>query len=423
MRAYIEMEGESMGHPVNVFSEIGKLDAVLLKRPGREIENLVPDYLERLLFDDIPALSVAQREHDAFAEVLRGQGAEVLYLEKLTEEALDTNPILRGQFVDEMLQESGHTVGGYEVFIREYLLSLSTADLVDTVMSGLRKNEIEAPGTKGLQDLMDRRYPFYLDPMPNLYFTRDPAASMGNGFTLNRMANEARRRESLFMTYILRYHPRFAGEEVPVWLDRNQHYHMEGGDELILSNDTLAIGVSQRTSAPAIENLARNLFARNSGFTKVLAFEIPETRAFMHLDTVFTMVNYNQFTIHPAIQNEAGGLNIFSIEADATSPRGLKFTHSADLVGTLKTALHQDDLDLIPCGGGDPLVAAREQWNDGSNTLAVAPGVVVTYDRNYASNEVMREHGLEVHEIIGSELARGRGGPRCMSQPVLRQDI
>jgi arginine deiminase len=270
---------------------------------------------------------------------------------------------------------------------------------------------------------MARRYPFYLDPMPNLYFTRDPAASMGYGMTLNRMANEARRRESLFMTYILRYHPRFAAQEVPVWLDRNQHYWMEGGDELILSRKTIAVGVSQRTSAPAIENLARNLFSRQSDIQKILAFEIPETRAFMHLDTVFTQVNYNQFTIHPAIQNEAGGLNIYAIEADAESPRGLSFKHSDDLEGTLKSALAVDELDLIPCGGGDPLVAAREQWNDGSNTLAAAPGVVVTYDRNYASNEVMREHGLEVHEIIGSELARGRGGPRCMSQPILREDI
>ncbi|MDR1412716.1 MAG: arginine deiminase [Actinomycetes bacterium] len=412
-----------MSHPINVFSEIGKLEAVLLKRPGREIENLVPDYLERLLFDDIPALSVAQREHDAFADVLRKQGAEVLYLEALTVEALDTNPVLRAQFVDEILQESGHTVGGYEVFIREYLLSLSTKDLVDTIMSGLRKNEIEAPGTKGLQDLMDRRYPFYLDPMPNLYFTRDPAASIGHGMTLNRMANEARRRESLFMAYILRYHPRFAGHEVPVWLDRNQNYWMEGGDELVLARGTIAVGVSQRTSAPAIENLARNLFSRQKDIKQILAFEIPETRAFMHLDTVFTQVNYNQFTIHPAIQNEAGGLNIYSIMADPNSPRGLKFTHSDDLEGMLKSALGVDDLDLIPCGGGDPLVAAREQWNDGSNTLAVAPGVVCTYDRNYASNEAMREHGLEVHEIIGSELARGRGGPRCMSQPILRADI
>jgi len=409
--------------PIHVYSEIGNLEAVLLKRPGKEIENLVPDHMARLLFDDIPALPVAQKEHDAFAQVLRDHGAEVLYLEELSAQALDTDPAVRELFVSDILEESGYTVGGYEEFIRAYLLSLSSAELVDTVMCGLRKCEVETPGTKGLQDLMDRRYPFYLDPMPNLYFTRDPSASIGNGMTINRMANRARHRESLFTSYILKYHPDFADKDVPIWLDRDQHHSMEGGDELVLTKNTIAIGVSQRTAAPAIENLARSLFARQKDITCVLAFEIPETRAFMHLDTVFTMVNYNQFTIHPAIQNDSGGLNIYALTADLESPRGLRFTHSDDLVGTLKKTLNVDELDLIPCGGGDPLVAAREQWNDGSNTLAVAPGVVVTYARNYVSNELMRKHGLTVIEITGSELVRGRGGPRCMSQPIRRADI
>jgi len=290
-------------------------------------------------------------------------------------------------------------------------------------MCGIRKCMLDAPGVKSLQDLMDRRYPFYLDPMPNLYFTRDPAASIGSGMTLNRMYAQARRRESLFMKYVLKYHPRFAQHDVPVWLDRDQNSHIEGGDELVLTSDTVAIGVSQRTSATAIENLARNLFARQKHITRVLALEIPETRAFMHLDTVFTMVHYNQFTIHPAIQNDDGGLNIYTLEADDSAPRGLSFTHNDDLAGTLKKVLGVDELDLIPCGGGDPLVAAREQWNDGSNTLAIAPGVVVTYSRNYVSNELMRQHGLEVIEITGSELSRGRGGPRCMSQPLRRECV
>lgn len=410
-------------HPISVHSEIGKLEAVLVKRPGRELENLTPDYMERLLFDDIPALPVAQKEHDDFAAVLRDNGAEVLYLEELSAEALDAGEGAREAFVEDILLESSHTVGGYEDFIGEYLLSLPSDKLVDEVMCGIRKCKVDAPGVKGLQDLMDRRYPFYLDPMPNLYFTRDPAASMGHGMTINRMYAVARQRESLFMQYVLKFHPRFAPYDVPVWLDRDQTYHIEGGDELVLTTDTVAIGVSQRTSAPAIENLARSLFARQNGITRVLALEIPETRAFMHLDTVFTMVNYNQFTIHPAIQNDDGGLNIYTLEADPDSPRGLSFTHNDDLRGTLKDVLGVDELDLIPCGGGDPLVAAREQWNDGSNTLAIAPGKVVTYSRNYVSNDLMREHGLEVLEITGSELSRGRGGPRCMSQPIVRAAV
>jgi len=412
-----------MGHPINVYSEIGKLETVLVKRPGRELENLTPEHMERLLFDDIPALPVAQQEHDDFAKLLADNGAEVLYLEKLSAEALDAKDGVREAFVADILRESGHTVGGYEELVRQYLLSLSSAQLIDEVMCGIRKCSLESTGAKGLQDLMDRRYPFYLDPMPNLYFTRDPAASIGHGMTLNRMYAEARRRESLFMKYVLNCHPRFAAHDVPVWLDRDQSYWIEGGDELVLTKDTIAVGVSQRTSAPAIENLARNLFARQSGIKRVLALEIPETRAFMHLDTVFTMVNYNQFTIHPAIQNDDGGLNIYTVEADSDSSRGLKFTHNDDLVGTLKSVLNVDELDLIPCGGGDPLVAAREQWNDGSNTLAIAPGVVVTYSRNYVSNELMRRHGLTVLEITGSELSRGRGGPRCMSQPIRRAEV
>jgi len=412
-----------MSSPISVFSEIGKLETVLLKRPGRELENLTPDHMERLLFDDIPALPVAQEEHDEFAKVLTDNGAEVLYLEKLSAEALDAASEVREKFVADMLRESAHTVGGYEDLVSEYLLDLPSAQLIDEVMCGIRKCSLGDPDTKGLQDLMGRRYPFYLDPMPNLYFTRDPAASIGHGMTLNRMYATARRRESLFMKYVLAYHPRFADHDIPVWLDRDQGYWIEGGDELVLSSDTIAIGVSQRTSAGAIENLARNLFARQKEIKCVLAFEIPETRAFMHLDTVFTMVNYNQFTIHPAIQNDDGGLNIYALKADPDSPRGLSFTYSNDLVGTLKNVLGVDELDLIPCGGGDPLVAAREQWNDGSNTLAIAPGVVVTYSRNYVSNELMRNHGLTVLEITGSELARGRGGPRCMSQPIRREAV
>ena len=412
-----------MDQPIHVYSEIGKLKTVLLKRPGREIEKLMPDYLERLLFDDIPFLPVAQKEHDGFAQILRDQGAEVLYLENLTAEALDTEDGLRERFVDEMLHESGTTVGGYEELIRAYLLSLDSHALVDTLMTGLRKQEVEGSGDKGLQDLMERRYPFYLDPMPNLYFTRDPAASIANGMTINRMTMTARRRESLFMRYVLKHHPRFAPHNVPIWLDRDQHYNIEGGDELVLSRETIAVGVSQRTSAPAIENLARNLFNRQETVKRVLALEIPESRAFMHLDTVFTMVNYNQFTVHPAILTSDGKMNVFTLEKDEDSPRGLSFTHSTDLAGTLKKHLHQDELDLIPCGGGDPVVAAREQWNDGSNTLAVAPGVVVTYDRNVVSNQVLREHGMTVLELEGSEISRGRGGPRCMSQPLIREDI
>jgi arginine deiminase len=163
--------------------------------------------------------------------------------------------------------------------------------------------------------------------------------------------------------------------------------------------------------------------SRQDVIKQVLAIEIPESRAFMHLDTVFTMVNYNQYTIHPHILDAAGAINVYTITCDAKSPRGVKIVPSTDLVAALKKATGQKEIDLIPCGGGDSIEAAREQWNDGSNTLTVAPGIVVTYQRNRASNDAMRAHGLRVLEIVGSELGRGRGGPRCMSQPLVREDI
>ncbi|GHU92072.1 hypothetical protein FACS189476_12800 [Spirochaetia bacterium] len=296
--------------PIHVYSEIGKLKSVLLKRPGHELENLTPAYLERLLFDDIPDMQTAQIEHDNFAEVLRKEGTEVIYLEKLVAETLATSIEIREQFVDKFLQESLSTVDGYVEKVREYLLSLSNEALTDTLMSGLRKTEFDANKNTGLQDMLKRRYPYYLDPMPNLYFTRDPAASVGEGMTINRMAFEARRRESLFMQYVLKYHPAYANADIPVWLDRNHNHWMEGGDELIIARETIAIGISQRSSAIAVENMARSLLSQQSTIKQILAIEIPESRAFMHLDTVFTMVNYSQYTIHPDILDSAGGITI-----------------------------------------------------------------------------------------------------------------
>ena len=408
-------------HPIHVTSEIGTLRSVLLKRPGKEVENLTPEYLQRLLFDDIPYLPIIQREHDYFAETLKNRGIEVLYLEKLVVETL-SNPIIKGQFVDDILRESKANVNGASRVLKEYLLSFSTADMVDKMMSGILKREIEPEKKAHLYEFMEDHYPFYLDPMPNLYFTRDPAACIGNGLSINKMREPARRRESLFMQYIIKHHPRFAGHDVPVWLDRDFEFSIEGGDELILSDEVVAIGVSARTSARAIEKLALNLFKKQDSIKKVVAVEIPKCRAFMHLDTVFTMVDYDKFTIHPEIQGPQGNMNVYILEKGSDDER-CTITHRTNLQETLKEVLHLNELVLIPCGGGDEIAASREQWNDGSNTLAIAPGIVVTYDRNYISNDLLRQHGIEVLEITSSELSRGRGGPRCMSMPIVREDI
>ncbi|MBP3040544.1 arginine deiminase [Bacillaceae bacterium Marseille-Q3522] len=410
-----------MRNPINITSEIGTLKTVMLKRPGREVENLMPEYLQKLLFDDIPYLPIIQKEHDFFAETLKKRGIEVLYLEKLIVESLHSEQ-LKKQFADDILQESPSNVNGAKETLREYLLSFSTTEMVEKIMSGVQKKDIDISKKKHLYEMMQDHYPFYLDPMPNLYFTRDPAACIGNGLSINKMREPARRRESLFMNYIIKHHPRFADHNIPVWLDRNHEFSIEGGDQLILSDEVIAIGVSSRTSAKAIEKLALNIFKKNSHFKKVVAVEIPVSRAFMHLDTVFTMVDYNKFTIHPAILGPHGKMNIFILEK-GEEDHSAKITYQNNLEKVLKELLHLQELILIPCGGGDEIAASREQWNDGSNTLAIAPGVVVTYDRNYISNEVLRRHGIEVIEVKSSELSRGRGGPRCMSMPIVREDL
>ncbi|MCI2949044.1 arginine deiminase [Staphylococcus caledonicus] len=407
--------------PIQVNSEIGRLKTVLLKRPGKELENLVPDHLSGLLFDDIPYLKVAQEEHDKFAQTLRDEGIEVVYLEKLAAEAISEAEV-REQFIDDILVESKKTVLGHEEEIKDFFSSLTDQELVDKVMAGVRKEEIKLETTH-LVEYMDDRYPFYLDPMPNLYFTRDPQASVGRGMTINRMYWRARRRESIFITYILKHHPRFKDKDVPVWLDRDSSFNIEGGDELVLSKETLAIGISERTSAQAIERLARNIFEdEKSTFKKVVAIEIPNSRTFMHLDTVFTMIDYDKFTVHSAIFKEENNMNIFTIEYDDAKD-DIKITHSSKLRETLAEVLGVEKVEFIPTGNGDVIDGAREQWNDGSNTLCIRPGVVVTYDRNYVSNQLLRDKGIKVIEITGSELVRGRGGPRCMSQPLFREDI
>ncbi len=410
-----------MTQPINVTSEIGKMKTVLLKRPGKELENLTPDYLEKLLFDDIPYLKVIQQEHDYFAQVLRNQGVEILYLEKLVSEALAKEEV-REQFVSQLLRESRQNVHDTIENLKSYLLSFPTEEMVAKVMAGVRKNEIASQKKTHLYELMEDHHPFYLDPMPNLYFTRDPAAVMGNGMTINKMYQPARRRESMFMEYVMKYHQRFANKDVPIWLNRDYGFSIEGGDELVLSDEVVAIGVSERTSAQAIEQLALNLFQKQKSIKKVIAVELEKCRAFMHLDTVFTMIDYDKFTIHPAIQCSQGNMNIFILEKGKDNEH-LTITTRNNLEEVLKEVLDLSEVLLLPCGGGDLIVSAREQWNDGSNTLAVAPGVVITYDRNYVSNELMRENGIEVIEIVGSELVRGRGGPRCMSMPLVRENL
>ena len=408
-------------HPgIHNFSEIGKLNKVLLHRPGRELEKLTPGNFERLLFDDIPYLEVAQKEHDYFAKVLRDNGVEVCYYQTETAKAL-ADAKIRENFVKEFVELSPIHSAARREEITEYLLSKDPESLVESCIAGIFTEEIRHLSKRSLIDVVEHDEDdanFASDPMPNLYFTRDPGACVGNGINIHHMSTPARRREALLLKYMTKYNRDFALEDTPMWYDVYGKYSIEGGDVLVLSKDMVAVGYSQRTTLAGIESFAENLL-KNSEFKKVLVFDIPKCRAFMHLDTVFTMVDYDKFTIHPEIE---GPLGVYEITLGDNGE--LKFNAMKDeLHKILALELGLPAVDLIRCGGGDLIAAQREQWNDGSNTLCIAPGTVVTYERNYVTNDLLDKKGINVLSIPGAELSRGRGGPRCMSCPVNRDDL
>ena len=405
-----------------VRSEIGALRKVLLHRPGRELLNLTPDRLEELLFDDIPYLREAQREHDAFAETLRQNGVEVVYLEDLMTQVLEAHPELTDTFLHQWLTEGGIRTQRWQDRLTDYLRShFEGKALVEKTMEGITLAEMGNVKAYSLQDMIAPPDDLIVDPMPNLYFTRDPFASVGTGILLHRMHFPTRRRETLYADYIFTYHPDYAGQ-VPRSYDRDMHGSIEGGDVLNLSAETLAIGISQRTSPDGIEIAARNLFRdERAQVRRVLAFDIPRCRAFMHLDTVFTQIDRGLYTIHPAI---LGPLTVYELTPGPADKGGLKIRRiDSDLEHILAEYTGVDKVELIPCGGGDLIAAAREQWNDGSNTLCIAPGKIVVYRRNDVTNAILRDRGLTVLEIPSAELSRGRGGPRCMSMPLLRDEL
>lgn len=285
-------------------------------------------------------------------------------------------------------------------------------------MAGINKNELPQLSKKSLSDLTADEYPFVADPMPNLYFTRDPFASIGNGVSLNKMYSVTRNRETLYADYIFKYHKDFKGK-VERFYDRDFEFHIEGGDILNLTEKTLAIGISQRTEASAIEHIAKQIFfnSNNQKIETILAVNIPNNRAMMHLDTVFTQIDVDKFTIHPGIQ---GPLQVFEITKGKCQELNIKEVNE-ELECILAKHLEVDKVKLIQCGGGDKVIADREQWNDGSNTLCIKPGEVIVYSRNYVTNKLLVDNGIKIHVIPSSELSRGRGGPRCMSMPLIRE--
>ena len=400
---------------ISVFNEIGKLEKVLLHRPSKELLNLTPDTLEELLFDDIPYLKVAAIEHDYFSEILRREGAEVVYLEDLMAEVIKDAKV-KEDFIYQYIKEGNIKKEKMTRLIFDYLSSFKDEkDLILKTMEGIHTYDVDFEAGNSLLGLINAKAKMIIPPMPNLYFTRDPFAVIGNGVAINHMHSKTRRRETIYAEYIFKYHKDYKDVDQHYY-DRYSEFSIEGGDILNLSESALAVGISERTEAMAVDILASNIFQdEKSPIDTILAIKIPNTRASMHLDTVFTQIDHDKFSIHPGIFNT---LEVYELKKGERVKRC-----DDDLDKILAKVLKVPSVELIRCGGDDRIASEREQWNDGANTLCIRPGVIVVYERNYVTNELFKKRGIEVIEIPSSELSRGRGGPRCMSMPLVRAKI
>lgn len=402
------------------FSEIAPLKKVLMHRPGDEFLNLTPNTLERLLFDDIPYLKIAQQEHDAYANALRAEGVEVVYLVDLVAEALEAGGrTVRKKFLEQFIAEAGVTSPKVAKHCFDFLNAIKdTKDMIRKCIAGIDISELKKLGkVSGFYATRDTGR-MIIDPIPNLYFQRDPMATVGYGATLHKMWSVTRTRESIFMEYVYQYHPFY--DDIKLYYDREEPYCLEGGDIQVLSKEVIAIGISQRTEPDAIADFARRLFKdKKNEFKYVLAIDIPDERSFMHLDTVMTQVDVDKFAVQDAIMDIS---TIYEITAGRGGEIEIVEIHQS-LQKVLEKYLHLSKAELIKCGNGKRIDAEREQWSDGVNLLCVRPGVVVAYDRNFVTNQTLKKHGIKVIEIPSSELSRGRGGSHCMAMALAREEV
>ncbi|GAA3024061.1 arginine deiminase [Actinokineospora globicatena] len=393
-----------------VDSEVGPLRTVLLHRPGNELKRLTPRNNDQLLFDSIPWVDRAQDEHDAFADVLTGRGVEVLRL-------FDS-------LVVALADERAHSAAAATAVDRRrlgteladalsaYLSTVDAKGLADVLTGGMTFEELPAAEGASLVRKMHHPHDFVVDPLPNLLFTRDSSVWIGNRVAIASLAMPARARETALLDLIYAYHPRFrtAGRAYGA-----HSAPVEGGDVLLLAPGVIAIGVGERTTPAGAESLARSAFRDGLAHT-VLAVPIAQDRATMHLDTVCTMVDRDAVVMYPAVSNT---LRAYTLRPSET---GVRVDGPAPFLEAAASAMGIDRLRVIDTGL-DPVTAEREQWDDGNNTLALAPGVVVAYERNVETNSRLEDAGIEVLRISGSELGTGRGGPRCMSCPVSRDPL
>lgn len=406
-------EAAPSARPFSVTSEVGGLRTVLLHRPGDELRRLTPRNNDQLLFDAIPWVERAQQEHDIFAEVLRGGGVEVLLLADLLTETLQVSGAARIQGISGAVdaRRLGHVLADE---LAAYLRTVPAHDLAQILMAGMTFDELPfGPDATSLVRRMHHGHDFVIDPLPNLLFTRDSSVWVGTRFAITSLAMPARARESSLTDLIYAFHPRFLG------VRRAYESHtapIEGGDVLLLAKGVVAVGVGERTSPAGAEALARSLFEDDLAHT-VLVVPIAQTRATMHLDTVCTMVDVDAVVMYPAVQDSMCAFAIRKKDGGGVSIGGPDpfLRVAADAMGIGKLRVVDTGLDGV--------AAEREQWDDGNNTLALAPGVVVAYERNGMTNARLADAGIEVLPIPGSELGSGRGGPRCLSCPLSREEV
>lgn len=415
-----ELSFMSGNKDVYVGSEIGKLNRIFLHKPGKELQRITIDNKDELLIDEIVWVERARQNHDEFAQLLRKNGTEVVYFQDCLADVVK-NADVRSNLLDDALRLEPHD-GTLTDALKKTVMEMKPEEVAETLIGGMTKKEAAARigNVKSLAFTTADDNSFFFRPLPNLYFQRDPYFFVRDGVVLSAMRFLARQREPLYAKYIFKNHPLFKGVKI-IFGDQDNDVHphaIEGGDFLVLSDDCVAIGVSQRSAAGTIQAVGSRL-ATEVGLKKVLAVDIPKERAYMHLDTVFTMVDRDAFTIYPGVHKK---MRVWELAFD-DGGKLTKITESHDVFDSLKKNLHLDNIRSIETGGGDPIEASRDQWNDGTNTLAIAPGVVVTYECNVVSNRALRDNGISVYEINGSELGKGRGGPRCMSMPLKREPL